>query len=309
MGCTCMSSRSQSDSDCESYSFHSLSNSEELLQGFNTDLEPVAVTSKMETENGESRENKRKREEEVALTLSTSSDTDQLIAKIARAVREAVMSPEIVKTIQDAVLPGVSSIVKEYIDSKIKTIEDRLTVLEITMNLQKKRLSLAENDRIKTAAQQDMLTTGRHNNLVISGLEEKTNENISEIVTEITTKLNLSIGAFQAKRIGRKKDNNKPRPVLASFDSHWDRRKLFASRIQLRSNGYPNVFINEDLTKKQTELFFLTRMVQKEKLVKNTWTLNGSISVRTNDGTEFVVADVAALKKIAPGFEPNKYIK
>ena len=42
------------------------------------------------------------------------------------------------------------------------------------------------------------------------------------------------------------------------------------------AKDYKNVFINEDLTEEQADLFFLGRTAKKQGLIKTAWTMNGA---------------------------------
>ena len=126
----------------------------------------------------------------------------------------------------------------------------------------------------------------------------------------MSDKLSLNFtDSYKVKRIGQKNDrgNLRHRPILVTFDNLWDRRKLFAARIKLKSKGYTNVYINEDLTKNQATIFFLARKAKMEKLITNTWTSNGSVTIKTLFGTDTIT--VADLKAVTPGFDHTKYSK
>ena len=96
---------------------------------------------------------------------------------------------------------------------------------------------------------------------------------------------------------------------MITCENHWDRRKLFAARIKLKSCGYKNIYINEDLPKKQSEVFFLARKARQEKLLNNTWTSSGTIILKTKEGVEIAVLSIEDLKKAINGFDPAKYRK
>ena len=86
--------------------------------------------------------------------------------------------------------------------------------------------------------------------------------------------------------------------------------KLFAARLKLKTCGFSNVYINEDLPKKKSELpvFFLVRKAKSEKLVKSVWTSSGSIIVRLLNDKELVVDSMDDINKIS-GFNVAKYKK
>ena len=91
-----------------------------------------------------------------------------------------------------------------------------------------------------------MLTTGKHNNLVINGLDEKDDEDIKQIVLKLAEKIDVQLtSAFSAERMGKTWVVDKNRPILVKFSSHWDKRKLYFQRTKLASKGMGAPFLHE----------------------------------------------------------------
>ena len=95
--------------------------------------------------------------------------------------------------------------------------------------------------------------------------------------------------------------------MLIEFISHWDKRKLYLLRTKLSKQGMPNVYINEDLSKPQSELFFLARKARQEKLIKSAWTFNGSIFIKRLNGADIMIISKTDLKENVPSFDLAKY--
>jgi hypothetical protein len=105
-----------------------------------------------------------------------------------------------------------------------------------------------------------------------------------------------------AKRVG-KANPDKGRLILVSCDSHWDKRKLYEARTTLKENGYPNTFINEDLTPKQGELFFHSRQAKRKGLLKTTWTENGIVHVKLPDCDQAIIlSSLERLHELVPQY-------
>lgn len=237
-------------------------------------------------------------------------DSNPLLGQIDKIVMRAFSSPATISALRSALLPDIISALKSHWDQKWEPLQERVKKLEDKVDKQEVMLQAAEKERVKTATQQEMVTTGRHNNLIVTGVEEKDDENILQEITEMVSKLELGLttNSFNAKRVGQKKDN-KPRPILLSFNSHWDKRKLYAARIKLRLKGMPNRYINEDMAKSQSEIFFFARKAKQDRMIKNTWTLNGCVYIRRNDGTEVLLVSANDLKSAVPLFDIAKYRK
>ena len=56
----------------------------------------------------------------------------------------------------------------------------------------------------------------------------------------------------------------------------WDKRAAYKARIKCYGSGYKGVYVNEDLTEEQTDLFLFALAAKKQKLVKSAWTMNGA---------------------------------
>lgn len=151
--------------------------------------------------------------------------------------------------------------------------------------------------------QQTVITqSGKVNNVVISGIAETTDEDVAQITQTLADKVSVKLGAFTAKRIG-KVVPDKTRPILVVLNTCWDKRKLYATRTMLKDNGYPNTYINEDLTTTQGELFFHARKAKVQGCVKSTWTENGVVFLKLNHAEQAtVVSSINRLKELIPNY-------
>ena len=75
--------------------------------------------------------------------------------------------------------------------------------------------------------------------------------------------IGINVSQFQATRMG-KENKDKRRPILVEFANIWDRRRVHAARTKLKSRGYKGIYINEDLTKEQAEIFYYARQAKKK---------------------------------------------
>lgn len=322
--CSLLERESESESDSDSlYSFPSIfgvsstesTTVEELFLGFSNDTSVYEHLTTMST-SSENLEKKRKRiqsqqsqSEDSIENLDTVNNANgsSLSDQIELAVRHAVCSTSIITALKEALFPAIENTIKQYLDEKVEPVKTNLEDLKVKVNKQEEMLNSFEKERAKTAIQQDLITTGRHNNLVITGLEEKTEENLNQVINDLAVKLDVRfISTYTADRIGRKQEN-KNRSILIRFASHWDKRKLYFLRTKLSSKGMIAVFINEDLAKDQSEIFFYARRAKQEKLIKTTWSLNGTVFIKKLDGKDIFIVSKDDLVKSLPGFDLSKY--
>ena len=202
-----------------------------------------------------------------------------------------------------ALLPEILVALNDQWDQKWKPLEARITALEAAV-------AKHEEERSKYRVQHEMAVTGKQNNLLVSGIEEKEDEDPLQLIKTMSDKLEVDIKTFTAKRVGVQKQNKQqPRPILVSMSNHWDKRKLYAARVKLRLKGMPQTFINEDLFKLQSEVFYYARKLKQDKLIKTTWTSDGSVFIRTTNGVDFLIGSVDDIRKAVPDFNIAKYKK
>ena len=77
--------------------------------------------------------------------------------------------------------------------------------------------------------------------------------------------------------------STRPRSIIVKFSTYRARNKLMKLKSHLKSSGYKDVYINEDLTKSRSQVFFQARKLQKDGHVKSTWTSDGVILIKAND--------------------------
>jgi hypothetical protein len=171
----------------------------------------------------------------------------------------------------------------------LTNILSRITDLENQLKASKQDIS---DEKIRTRDADSMSTAGKCNNLILSGIPIHVNAqddsepsdtpatlSPEDSVINIAQKLNIKIGLFSTKLIG--KTNNR---ILIQFNSIWDKRKFYAARSTLAENGFENVFLGEDLLKTQSEIFYHCRQAKRQKLISSTWSQNGSVFLKREGG-------------------------
>ena len=100
---------------------------------------------------------------------------------------------------------------------------------------------------------------------LVEGRERRIKDLASEIGCEI------DVNGIKARRLG--KTGAKPRPILVEFVSHWEKRKFYASRSNLKKKeSLKQIFFNEDLDKQSAKLYYLGRRAKKAGVIKGIWT-------------------------------------
>ena len=124
------------------------------------------------------------------------------------------------------------------------------------------------------------------------------NENNAETESKVLTVLKkideniLHDDIDIAQRLGKSKTNNTPN-IIVRFVSRRTRNNIYKERRKLQSNapGKPTserVFINENLTKRNKQLFSLANEERKKFNWKYIWTNNGKILLRKRNDSRVI---------------------
>lgn len=142
----------------------------------------------------------------------------------------------------------------------------------------------------------DLQQYTRRNNIEISGIDEKQDEDTDKIVMSVAAAVGVNISQSDidiSHRLPRRSDQaNKPSPIIVRFTRRTVRNKIYQQRKHLRTNptkiiGNTNtnsVYINENLSPFNKRLFYLTNCRRKEANYKFIWTNNGKIFTRKSPG-------------------------
>ena len=183
-------------------------------------------------------------------------------------------------------LAEIKTAMREEFTVKFKALEDRVEALESALTksqASETTLTKQHDDLAKQLASTQqrsiMAQSGKASNFILSGVAETPDEAPAEIIKKLATDLNIKLGSYTAKRVGKPRPN-KSRTILVSCDNYWDKRKMYAARTTLRNNGYENTYINEDLPPRQGEIYYHARQAKKQELIKSTWTDHGVVYIK-----------------------------
>ena len=115
----------------------------------------------------------------------------------------------------------------------------------------------------------------RRNCLLVHGIAETNDENTDDLVLKtINEKLDVDIAEKEidrSRRIGRKKDGQRPKPVIVKLTRYNTRKKVFASKRKLKGTS---VSITESPTAKRMEQL---NKVTEDPVFTNVWATDGRI--------------------------------
>lgn len=167
------------------------------------------------------------------------------------------------------------------------------TQIDIAVEPINKQLEAAFT-KINTLESQILKITNRHevdarqNNIVISGIPARPNENLQELVSNLSSKLGYeSPPAFHSKRISTGNSNS---IILVKFLSALDKLnfmgRYFRKANLLLSDAFggtgssSRIYFNHDLTKKNYEIQKLALSLRKSKKIYQVRVFHGSIGIK-----------------------------
>lgn len=131
------------------------------------------------------------------------------------------------------------------------------------------------------------------------GIPYRANENLKQVVEKISREVQVDVSneKFSVFRIG-KREENKASPIKIKFENEEIKNKILKSprKIHLTTQilGYKvtgKVFINQDLTKRNLELFKKCNTYKKENEFKYLWIKDGNIFLREGDNTKILLIE------------------
>lgn len=138
----------------------------------------------------------------------------------------------------------------------------------------------------------------RRSNIEICGIPEKKNENLFNIIENISNHINFSFNKSELDFVTRvapnNKDSKKPKPIIIRFLSRYvkddflskakQQRTLKASDLGI-SGVQSSIFFNDHLTSVNKTLLHLTKNKAKEFNYKFVWVKNCCIMIRKSESS------------------------
>uniref|UniRef100_A0A1A8PAD9 Uncharacterized protein n=1 Tax=Nothobranchius rachovii TaxID=451742 RepID=A0A1A8PAD9_9TELE len=202
--------------------------------------------------------------------------------------------------------------------SKVTSQQDRL--LRLMEEVKELKILLTEKDKKISALEQrvdELEQYTRREDLVIMGLETRhrsyakavanhdsaedaSDKELETLEQQVVTFLHSKNITIQRDAISichalpKKFEKAKP-TIVVRFTSRKQRNSVLLQANKLRGT---NVYINEHLTKKNGTIAREARMLKKQKKIVATWTRNGSVWIREQEGSQAkIIKELGELEK------------
>jgi hypothetical protein len=214
-------------------------------------------------------------------SLGLSSDVLQAItASVSACLNDDVFLDRMMTRLTDRVSEIVNSALVTSLESAKKEIG------ELKAEVNSLKTELCSLKKTFTRETDSLNQYYRRNNLRIFGLPESSDEDTDRLVLDlVNNKLGIDLDATcidRSHRVGRvpvrSAESDRPRPLLVRFISYRYRRLVMDKKSMLRGT---NIVVREDLTPLRAAAF---REAAHTHGIRNTWTRDGKVFCRTEDG-------------------------
>ena len=213
-----------------------------------------------------------------------STDGDE----ITLALIECLSDENVLRKLRKALEPNsdeISNKVSSMIGQHFKVLQEQISEKNARIvQLEKKVEELI-------VRYDDLEQYSRRNMIRITGIEEKAGEDTDELVMKMAndlmdTPLDI-LEIDHSHRVGPKSPG-KDRTILVKLATYRSKAKLVTNRRKLNSARVSQVlpthgnkvYINDDLTKRRTQLLYKARMLKRENKINDAWTYDGRILVK-----------------------------
>lgn len=176
----------------------------------------------------------------------------------------------------------------------------------IEMNLQSNTSNIAQVNEIITNLQLDLntlLQRDRLQNLEITGIPLKSNENLNFYVINLAKFVNVNITyqdiEYVTRAQPRTRNSNKPRTIIVKLKTRLLRdtiisgvrakKTIFTSDIGITSPDPQRVYVNEHLTPANKLLYLQARRKKSTANFKHLWVRDGKIFARKADSSPLII--------------------
>ena len=129
--------------------------------------------------------------------------------------------------------------------------------------------------------------TQKKTNIIISSSTDflnKSDNKKSEFVNFVKNQLNIDIDPYDVVAIHVLPNKNKDiYKTIVKFHFHETKSKIFKNIKKLKDT---NIYINDHLTKYNSEIFYKARNLLKDSKIKYCWTVNGITFIKKTESSE-----------------------
>jgi len=225
-------------------------------------------------EREDSKKSRRNNSGSSKINMETGNMDDIIQSSISQTVK---ISEDDIKKIAEAVKLSILSDIQQLIDLKTQPLVEKINDLE-------------KVNRQLTNDLDNLEQYGRRSLIRISGIPEPvgevdTTETVCKLISDIDPAYKPT-DVLRSHRVGKISQPGRTRQIIVRLADPSVKMRILRSRKNLKkSRHFNSVYINEDLTRTRTKIFYHARQLLKTKQIENLWTTNGKIIMKEVNGT------------------------
>lgn len=224
-----------------------------------------------------------------------SSQSTSASSAFALDLISALQDPDVVEAFRKAQIVNydfIADSVAAKLNQRLKKMEDELASKDQQITSLVKRIEDLESKA------DDQEQYSRRTSVRIYGVQETPGEDVLSLSKELFGAMNLSPTINRVHRVGpprktspadqssseRSVNSNpsgsaRPRPILCQFVAFPDKSNVMKARKSL-AVSHPGVFVNEDLTRKRSNILYQARKLKKAGAIIDCWSIDGRIAIK-----------------------------
>ena len=217
----------------------------------------------------------------------------------SKAFYNALQEDRIRKSLSDMLLPDLTKEI-QTLRGEIRDREERICRLQEKLDSMEQRAQSLEDkyDRLEQYT--------RRNTVRISGIPEEPNENAMAKSLDATNnifKVNPPVDCSEIDRlhrVGPPRNDGTPRQMIVKVVSYQTKRRIMDAKKNMKNarvtDKFPDpLYVNEDLTTRRSTICWNARRHKKQRHLKDVWTTDGNVMIRTLSGAVKIVHTLAEL--------------
>ncbi|MEW8560817.1 MAG: hypothetical protein AB2541_01895 [Candidatus Thiodiazotropha sp.] len=232
---------------------------------------PMEAELELDLEPQEARDDdKSKSQEQTGHLTLTDTHLKRIGEHISPVIHHNCLA-EIRSDIRELVREAVSEVIDQKLSSlkteNLRLVRENEELKERVVNLEK---AVDESEQYS-----------RRNNVRLTNIPEKDNEDTDQIVLKIAEAIGADLTIAEIDRSHRTgKPGRRHRDIIVKLSTYRVRSKLIKNKKSLKGSEFDGVYINEDLTKIRGELLYEARRCVRAKIFNGAWSSDGRILVK-----------------------------
>lgn len=189
--------------------------------------------------------------------------------------------------------------------NKLDDVLEKLNDMECDIKKinEKQNMLEAENENLKLKIKHlensidDIEQYSRNKNIQVDGIPVQKDENLREMIQELSKKIDVNIKKEDIDAIHRvpTRSTKNPEPIIVQFLTRQMKEDIIAksrgsnlNTNDLGMNCSKTIYINDHLSKTKKQLMYEARQLKKSKEYKFIWSRNGKIFVRKTETSNII---------------------